>query len=292
MDDGDMPDRDTVKAHYEQEADYHDILYEESADRYPTNILRGNITRDLIEEAEDVETVVDIGCGTGHVMIDLLDDGYEVYGFDFAANMVEEARANLSAEGFDPDRVRQGDFTEEIPFNQEYDAAVALGVLPHFEDIRKPLSRFKEILRNGGMMVAQLRNDLFDLYTFNEHTYEFVRDELLADVSLEDEAAAAIDDRLREALNLEDGVGESAGDADFSSGEHQYFHNPLTVEEHFRSVGFSVQDVLFYHYHAMLPEFETEFREEFYEQSLELENPRDWRGHFLASAFLAHARVR
>jgi hypothetical protein len=224
-------------------------------------------------------------------MINLLEAGYDVYGFDFASNMVEETKENLAAAGFTTDRVQQGDFMDKVPFEQEFDAAIALGVLPHFQDIHEPLSKFEQMLHDDGMLVAQLRNDLFDIFTFNEHTYEFIWDELLADVSLSSEAKSALSERLRDGLNLHDGVGETAGDANFTSSEHQYYHNPLTVEEDFGAAGFSVQDILFYHYHAMLPEFEPEFREEFYNRSQELENPSDWRGHFLASAFLVYAQA-
>jgi hypothetical protein len=180
----------------------------------------------------------------------------------------------------------------EVPFDREYDAAIALGVLPHFEDIRKPLMQFHGLLKDDGLLVAQLRNDLFDMFTLNEYSYDFVWNELLSEVSLGQLATIAMDDRLRDVLNFEDGVGDSAGDAAFESGEHQHYSNPLTIEGDFAASGFSTENILFHHYHAMLPEFESTFRQEMYEQSLKLEDPNDWRWHFVASAFLGHARAK
>ena len=69
MIEGGMTNRDTVKANYEKEADYHDTLYEESADRYPTPLLRANFAQSVIDESDDVESIIDIGCGTAQVMI-------------------------------------------------------------------------------------------------------------------------------------------------------------------------------------------------------------------------------
>ena len=47
---------------------------------------------------------------------------------------------------------------------------------------------------------------------------------------------------------------------------------------------------LFYHYHCLPPMFESAMPELFRRASLAMENPEDWRGHFMASAFLVVGR--
>jgi hypothetical protein len=63
-------------------------------------------------------------------------------------------------------------------------------------------------------------------------------------------------------------------------------HNPLVLREQFAAAGFSNVRVLFYHYHCMPPMFEARMPEIFRKLSMEMENPNDWRGYFMASAFI------
>lgn len=179
----------------------------------------------------------------------------------------------------------------EVPFDREYDASIALGVFPHFEDIRKPLMHFHGLLKDDGLLVAQLRNDLFDMFTLNEYSYDFVWNELLSEVSLGQSATNAMDDSLRKELNLEDGVGDSAGDAAFESGEHQHYSNPLTIESEFAASGFPAENILFHRYRAVIVESESTVREKIYERGLRLKDPNEWRGHFVASANIKYARA-
>ena len=77
------------------------------------------------------------------------------------------------------------------------------------------------------------------------------------------------------------------------SGVLSQFHNPLTVKEEFLvPLGLELQDLYFYHYHALPPFFEHIMPEEFRKKSWEMENPVDWRGHFLASCFIVHCIKR
>ena len=48
--------------------------------------------------------------------------------------------------------------------------------------------------------------------------------------------------------------------------------------------------MLFYHYHALPPMLEAAAPELFRRASVAMEDPRDWRGHFMASAFVLVGR--
>jgi hypothetical protein len=48
--------------------------------------------------------------------------------------------------------------------------------------------------------------------------------------------------------------------------------------------------VLFYHFHALPPMLEQAAPALFRRASVAMENPRDWRGHFMASAFVLVGR--
>ena len=69
-------------------------------------------------------------------------------------------------------------------------------------------------------------------------------------------------------------------------------HNPFVLKQQFIAAGLSDVDVLFYHFHCLPPMFESIVPDIFQQQSVAMENPHDWRGHFMASAFFVTGRRR
>ena len=63
-------------------------------------------------------------------------------------------------------------------------------------------------------------------------------------------------------------------------------HNPFTAREQFERAGFRDVKVLFYHYHCLPPLLESAAPALFRARSVAMEKPDDWRGHFMASAFI------
>lgn len=283
---------DKIKSRYNKEAEYYDDLYSEDYEYYPSNRLRRDLVNDILTDCGNVDTVLDIGCGTGQVTLTLLEEGFDVEGFDFAEKMVNQAQNNLREQGYNPNRIKQGDLLEDDIFDQRYDSALAIGVLPHFEDPEPPISAIRQYVKDDAEVLIQFRNDLFDLFSFNKHTYEFIVEELLDDVSFSEDLMEDLKERLRDACNVNKREVNAAynEESKFEHASYQYFHNPLTVSDHFETAGFEINDIYWSHYHAIPPEFEQEYRDEFYEKSMGLEDPTDWRGHFMASMFIVHAQ--
>jgi hypothetical protein len=67
-------------------------------------------------------------------------------------------------------------------------------------------------------------------------------------------------------------------------------HNPLILKERFAAAGFDDVQLLFYHYHCLPPMLEAAVPQLFRRQSVAMEDPKDWRGHFMASAFILAGR--
>jgi len=67
-------------------------------------------------------------------------------------------------------------------------------------------------------------------------------------------------------------------------------HNPLVLGRQFSQAGFVQVRTLFYHFHCLPPMVSGEISMLFREQSLAMESdPEDWRGYFMASAFVVVA---
>jgi hypothetical protein len=142
------------------------------------------------------------------------------------------------------------------------------------------IANLRDAVRDDGLVVVEARNQLFSLFTLNRYTYEFFRDELLR---TEDESVLApLRERFRMDLPpIRRGHADEPGYDEVLSRTH----NPFELRALFEAAGFASVQTLFYHYHALPPQLEPSVA-----ASLELEDPFDWRGHFLASAFLVAGR--
>ena len=142
-------------------------------------------------------------------------------------------------------------------------------------------------------MIVEARNQLFSLFSLNRPSYEFFSKELIQADRLTERAG---DDRskVESALDLlqqrfrmdlppirRGKAGEPGYDEVLSR-----THNPLVLRDSFAAAGFSNIRVLFYHFHALPPMLASALPGLFLRESVAMERAEDWRGYFMASAFL------
>ena len=293
-----IPDDEAVKACYSTWSEtYHADYYGGKAAYPPVHV---GIVRRLLAES-GARTVLDAGCGPASMLRELFDLGLDLYGFDLTPEMVAEGRRIFAAQGLPPQRVWEGSVLDPEAFRgggadvqAGFDAVVCSGVMPHVPpqaDDAVPANLGRAV-RPGGLVILEARNQLFSLFTMNRYSHEFFLHELLDAKGLRDAAG-----REREAL---EGVLDELGGmfrTDLpplrrgKEGEPGYdevvsrTHNPLVLKARFAALGFRDVRLLFYHYHCLPPMFEARLPAFFRERSLAMEDPEDWRGHFLASAF-------
>jgi len=281
-------------------AHYYDDYYQ-GAGAYPpvhTDIVRGLL------RAAGVRTVLDAGCGPASMLRDLAEPGLERWGFDLTPEMVVEARRVLAEQGLPAERVWEGSVLDPAAFQaragappEGFDAVVCFGVLPHVPAgaDAQVLTNLRAAVRPGGLVAIEARNQLFALFTFNRYSRDLFHDVLIGVSALEKKAADA-----RERAALERALAvldqhfridlppERMGDAARPGYDEvlSRTHNPLLLRLAAEERGLTDVEVLFYHYHALPPMLEGEAPELFRRTSLAMENPHDWRGHFMASAFV------
>ncbi len=257
-----------------------------------------DLIRGLIREA-GARSVLDAGCGPASFLREIAGDELQLYGFDLTPEMVDEASRVMTGLGHDPRHLWTGSVLDRAAFRGpgRYDAVVCVGVLPHVrvEDEPAVLANIFDATAPGGLAVVEARNQLFALFTLNRYSRAFFEDELIrADVL--GGLAGPEAGRLRGALAKLAGQfrsdqppprqGTAAGYDEVLSRTH----NPLVLPGAFAAAGFADVRTLFYHYHCLPPMLEAEVPTLFRQQSLAMEDPRDWRGHFMASAFLVVGR--
>ena len=102
--------------------------------------------------------ILDGGCGTGQMAIELAGKGHRVTGIELHKPSVEAARRRAGELGV-PLEVIQGDLLErlrELPAGR-FDAALCMGVLYTCVDYREIIGEFSRVLKPGGLLFATFR---------------------------------------------------------------------------------------------------------------------------------------
>ena len=253
------------------------------------------------------KSVLDAGCGPASFLRHLVNDGLELFGFDLTPEMVEEGQRVFVEIGMEAQRVWQGSVLDAHAYRRQgvsgfprcYDAAVCVGVLPHIapEHDATVFRNLADALSPGGIAVVEARNQLFSLFTLNRPSFEFMRDVLMrADelLSRAGESRAQVESALEQMkaqfrMDLPPLRRGKSGEPGYDEVVSRT-HNPLMARGLFEAAGFSQVRVLFYHFHVAPPLLASIFPEFFLRQSVLMEDPEDWRGHFMASAFLLVGR--
>ena len=284
--------RDAIRSCYASWSEsYFDDYLGSDADYWPVHVE----LIDRILTANNAATILDVGCGPASMIRLLESKDREFYGFDLTPEMIMEAQKVGTEYDIPPERFWIGDSVDANSYwpnisssPKSYDAIICSGVLPHLEreEVDTVLMNMRNAVKMGGIVIVEARNELFSLFTLNRYSRDFFFNQLINFNNLPTDAAAKLkrlDEHFRTDLPpLRIGTDKSKGYDEVTSNAH----NPLTLKPLFESVGFRNVSLDFFHFHRLPPMFEPELPDTFRELSKAMEDPKDWRGHFMASAFL------
>lgn len=262
-------------------------------EEYPANYFRLQLVQRLLADA-GVTSVYELGVGDATPLSTIGSTGIRVAGHDISPEMVKFARANMEARGLDPARISlldaqdAGAIAAERELRGEFDAVMALGVIPHVSDDSAFVGAMSTFLRPGGRLILQFRNSMFSMFTFNRMTKEFILDELLVNapeairavVSADLDARLAVDKPPVRTRPTGDGYDEILS----------RFHNPFELAQVVEQHGFSGVKYHWYNYHPAYPMLADQIDARAYrEAQVALEHEGTWRGMFLCSAGVIEA---
>ncbi|WP_077621442.1 class I SAM-dependent DNA methyltransferase [Sediminibacillus massiliensis] len=114
------------------------------------------------KQGSPVESVVDLGCGTGQITRRLAREGYRMIGIDNSGEMLTQAQAETSAEGLRIDWL-QMDVRDLQGFSPK-DAAISfcdvINYITDTEDLKKVFRNVNHLLKKGGLF-------LFDVHSMD-----------------------------------------------------------------------------------------------------------------------------
>jgi len=237
--------------------------------------------------------LLEIGVGQGAALSVFTDSGFEMSGFDIDHACVVQTQNQARALGLDAESITHGDLREPASYRSictegRFDGIVAMGVLPHIADKESSIRNLFNLTEPGGQVFIEFRNLLFAMSTFNRFTHSLFMEQLLHEVS--GPVRDAVNQELASRLRM-DVPGSVARSADAGDDILETFDNPLTVPALFTDAGFDDVRVHYFHYHAGMPYLQSENPDAFRRADVALEaDSSGWRGMFLASAFVIHAR--
>lgn len=283
-------DKERVRQYYNQESSVYRDFYKTTWREYPEQAIRLNFIVKILKRKK-IGNLYDVGCGSGGPLIKMLNNGLTARGGDFAEQMVAQGKKELAKAGYSPGLIGQIDLEDKktLP-KKKYDSVLALGVFPHILNQRRGLKNINYLLKKNGSAFISFRNDLFALSTLNEYSADLFLNRLfnigVFPKPIQRQVLKFYKDRLKTTVAIKKEHGQVLYTSIMAR-----FHNPLTLEEElFKPCGFKITAIHFYHYHALPPFFQSKYKKIYDRASLKLEKTNDWKGYFLASAFVVEAK--
>lgn len=111
-----------------------------------------SITRDHLQPDS---VVLEVGCGTGSLALDMAPHAGHIHGLDISAEMLRIAEQKRQAQGVSNVTFRQGTLDAAAPYPREsFDSVWAYSILHLVPDRRRVLETLFDLLKPGGSFIS------------------------------------------------------------------------------------------------------------------------------------------
>jgi len=220
---------------------------------------RNGIALDVLASLPAPRRVLDIGCGTGDLVLDIARRGVEAVGIDFAADMVRICEASRVEAGLERARFQHVSVFDFDSQGETYDLISAQGLIEYIsaDQLDDLCRRALKLLAPGGAFVVGSRNRLFNAFSLNAFTDMERKLGILDQMMLEAEAIAATADGAG-ALAAAEGIARSYPQPERHpetgvTVSVRYQYTPGELSRLLRGHGFAPASIFGAHYHALPP---------------------------------------
>jgi len=112
--------------------------------------------RTMVKKYIRGKKILDAGCGTGHLSLDLLKENYDVTAIDSSNELVDYAQENIRNAGYDADILPCDLVSLKNRNFSPFDSIVCLDVIEHISNDDVVLDNFSDILKNGGTLIISV----------------------------------------------------------------------------------------------------------------------------------------
>lgn len=250
-------------------------------EKFPSNRARMEVALGEIERLKVKGRFLDIGCGTGNLVLELLKRGHKTHGIDISSRMIGEAKGQFKKtklKGNPDDIFTASDLSEYSPADR-VDAAVGLGLLEYLDTDGELFTFLRKTVSDGGYAFVECRNELFNLFSGNQYTAdivkkgdyqqllkEFMRVEKFSPMAAQEiPAAQAGVSRAIGQFLAKDGTSKpwsmptAKKYTPYPKQMVRRQHTPEKLEQSAKKFGFTLDHVVYWHVHPYPPSFERQF---------------------------------
>lgn len=251
--------------------------------------------------------ILDVGCGTGHILSEVYSDYLFLTGIDISESMLNHAYKLKEILRLDSKKIKfqRKSFNDFLNGNIcEYDVFSFIGyfvhhennLIEHLELIKEKSINLKNYNENKKIyVVSSFKNKLFGMYAINQRSRELFKD--LSKYSYD--VFNSIEDQEK-SLNYFEKITKE----DFSSGKidkqeslkaFKGEHVLEVVKNEFKKVGFQIESTIFANPHSLPPSIGSGIKGNMKNSDLvELTNKiqDDWRSQFTCSMFFIVASIK
>jgi ubiquinone/menaquinone biosynthesis C-methylase UbiE len=198
--------------------------------KYPDIFRRHQYILEMVHGARG--RALEIGCGSGEMLYELMKRNFKVVGIDIAPGMLKASRSLLN-ERLPGKRagLLQADI-EHLSFpNETFDVIIAAGVIEYLPDDEKLLPELHRVLKPSGLLILSVRNKV-NLSRLLTTTRDLLQALPVLGAVLKEASLAA-----RRVLSLPPNGGIPARR-----------HIPWRLKRRLRRIGFVPQNEAFYHF--------------------------------------------
>ena len=118
--------------------------------------------------------ILDAGCGTGLVGIELKKNGYSnIYGIDFSQNMIDQIPKDIY------NKIEKIDLNKPLKFKTDmYDVVMCVGTFTYGHVKPKALEELIRIIKNGGLICFTINEGIYEKYGFDKKIKELSKKKL------------------------------------------------------------------------------------------------------------------
>lgn len=277
-------------------SDWASEAVEESKSWVNTVKQRNDYVLHVIHQREETGTILDVGSGTGDLVIALAKEGIRGVGVDFANEMVQIASERASQENLDLAQFYCASIFDFDLRQPTYDCISANGFVEYIscEQLKRFIAMTYQALNNDGSLVICSRNRLFNLFSLNEFTNQEI--EAGTSSALLREAVAIVKaESVGELLEVETSPLPQEDQRQVNTGidvSLRLQYTPVQLMKLLNNAGFVVEGVSPIHIHGGVPRFTNLYPEVHVEISTLLQAHSQDRLELIvqASSFMIHAQ--
>ena len=118
--------------------------------------------------------ILDAGCGTGLVGIELKKNGYSnIYGIDFSQNMIDQIPKDIYK------KIEKIDLNKPLKFKKNiYDVVMCVGTFTYGHVKPQALNELIRITNSGGLICFSINEGIFEKYGFDKKIKELSKSKL------------------------------------------------------------------------------------------------------------------